>query len=103
MLLLAGDHCCVWTLLAAPPEVPRDTFDESDASFLLAAVMMEHVMNASWEFLTQARGHLDQHHLLAVMRAAGHQDLRIFRHADLPQQRVHIQFARLVELRRIKF
>lgn len=42
-------------ILAAPPEASRDTFDESDASFLLAAVMMEHVMSASWELLTQAR------------------------------------------------
>jgi CubicO group peptidase (beta-lactamase class C family) len=43
------------TLLSAAPEVGRGTFDESDASFLLAAVMMEHVMGTSWEALAQAR------------------------------------------------
>jgi CubicO group peptidase (beta-lactamase class C family) len=43
------------SIVAAAPEVPRDTFNESDASFLLVAVMLEHVMHESWEFLVQAR------------------------------------------------
>ena len=43
------------SLLSAPPEVGRGTFDESDASFLLATVMMEHVTGTSWEVLAQGR------------------------------------------------
>ncbi len=43
------------SLLAAPPEVAHGSFAESDASFLLAAVMMEHVTGTSWEVLAQAR------------------------------------------------
>ncbi len=45
----------VHALLSAAPEVGRGTFNESDASFLLAAAMIEHVTGTSWEVLAQAR------------------------------------------------